>query len=146
MTKAEGSFDILSGDETAYEERDDGAKLTHAWGAQRFSGDITGEGSVHWLMSYGRDKTARYVGLQRITGSLDGREGSFIIAAQRGLRRQVVARDLVGRRGQRDGRARGHHGFGLVRCPGRPSRHVSAGLPTSARAAACGRPLRETTA
>ena len=82
MTKAEGSFDILSGEETTYEERGGGAKLTHAWGAQRFSGDIAGEGSVHWLMAYGSDRTARYVGLQRITGSLDGREGSFIIAAQ----------------------------------------------------------------
>jgi hypothetical protein len=82
MTKAEGSFDILSGDETTYEERGGGAKLTHAWGAQRFSGDIAGEGSIHWLMAYGSDRTAHYVGLQRITGSLDGREGSFIIAAQ----------------------------------------------------------------
>ena len=82
MTKAEGSFDILSGEETTYEERGGGAKLTHAWGAQRFSGDIAGEGSVHWLMAYGSDRTACYVGLQRITGSLDGREGSFIIAAQ----------------------------------------------------------------
>jgi Protein of unknown function (DUF3224) len=81
MTTAAGSFDVLSGEETTYEERAGGARLTHAWGAQRFSGDITGEGSVHWLMSYGGDKTARYVGLQRITGSLAGRQGSFIIAA-----------------------------------------------------------------
>jgi hypothetical protein len=81
MTTAAGSFEILSGEETTYEERDHGAKLTHAWGAQRFSGDITGDGAVHWLMSYGGDKTAHYVGLQRITGSLAGREGSFIIAA-----------------------------------------------------------------
>lgn len=81
MTKAEGSFDILSGEEITYEERGRGAKLTHAWGAQRFSGDIAGEGNVHWLMAYAEDRTASYVGLQRITGSLAGHEGSFIIAA-----------------------------------------------------------------
>jgi hypothetical protein len=81
MTSAAGSFEIVSGEETTYEERSGGARLTHAWGAQRFSGDITGDGSVHWLMSYAADKTAHYVGLQRITGSLVGREGSFIIAA-----------------------------------------------------------------
>ena len=32
-------------------------------------------------MSYGADRTASYVGLQRINGSLAERHGSFIIAA-----------------------------------------------------------------
>ena len=82
MTTAAGSFDILSGEQTTYEERRGGAKLTHAWGGQRFSGDISGDGNVHWLMAYAGDKTAHYVGLQRITGSLAGRDGSFIIAAR----------------------------------------------------------------
>jgi hypothetical protein len=81
MTKATGSFEILSGDEASYEERDGGAKLTHASGDQKFSGDITGDGNVHWLMSYAADKTAHYVGLQRIKGSVGGRTGSFVIEA-----------------------------------------------------------------
>jgi hypothetical protein len=81
MPKATGSFEILSGDEDSYEERDGGAKLTHAWGDQKFSGDIRGDGNVHWLMSYAADKTAHYVGLQRIKGSVGGRTGSFVIEA-----------------------------------------------------------------
>lgn len=81
MTKANGSFQITSFNEDAYEDRGSSAKLTHAWGDQAFSGDIEGEGAVHWLMSYRPDGTARYVGLQRIKGEIGGRKGSFIIEA-----------------------------------------------------------------
>jgi hypothetical protein len=81
MAKAKGSFKISSFNEDTYEDRSEGAKLTHAWGDQTFSGDIEGSGQVHWLMSYRPDKTARYVGLQRIDGQIGGRKGSFIIEA-----------------------------------------------------------------
>jgi hypothetical protein len=52
MPRATGSFQILSGNEDSYEERDGGGKLAHAWGDQAFSGDISGDGNVHWLISY----------------------------------------------------------------------------------------------
>jgi hypothetical protein len=81
MTRATGSFDILSGGEDGYEERDGGAKLSHAWGQQMFSGDIIGDCNIHWLISYSADKTAHMVGLQRIKGSVGGRTGSFVIEA-----------------------------------------------------------------
>jgi hypothetical protein len=81
VTKAKGSFDVLSGDEDTYEEREGGARLAHASGAQAFSGDITGDGSVHWLSSYAADKSAHLVGLQLIKGSVGGRSGSFVIEA-----------------------------------------------------------------
>jgi hypothetical protein len=81
MAKAKGSFQITSFNEDTYEDRGNGAKLTHASGDQAFSGDIEGDGQVHWLMSYRPDKTATYVGLQRIEGEIGGRKGSFIIEA-----------------------------------------------------------------
>ena len=81
MPKATGSFQITSMSEDSYEDRGDGAKLTHSSGDQAFSGDIDGDGQVHWLMSYRPDGTATYVGLQRITGSVGGRRGSFVIDA-----------------------------------------------------------------
>jgi hypothetical protein len=81
MAKAKGSFQITSFNEDTYEDRGEGAKLSHASGDQAFSGDIEGEGAVHWLMSYRADGSARYVGLQRIKGEIGGRKGSFIIEA-----------------------------------------------------------------
>jgi hypothetical protein len=82
MTKAQGSFEVAGGTEDAYDELEGGIKLTHASGTQAFSGDLTGEGAVHWLMLYRDDKTAHFVGLQRITGSVGGRSGSFVASAE----------------------------------------------------------------
>ena len=81
MAKAMGTFEVTSGGEEPYEELDGGIKLTHASGAQRFSGDIAGDGAIHWLMLYRSDKTAQFVGLQRVTGSVGGRRGTFVMAA-----------------------------------------------------------------
>ena len=81
MAKATGTFEVTSGGEEPYEELDGGIKLTHASGTQMFSGDIAGDGAIHWLMLYRTDKTAQFVGLQRITGSVDGRRGAFVLAA-----------------------------------------------------------------
>jgi hypothetical protein len=82
LTTARGSFEVTGGTEDSYDELESGIKLTHASGTQAFSGDISGEGAVHWLMLYRVDKTASFVGLQRITGSVGGRAGSFVASAE----------------------------------------------------------------
>jgi Protein of unknown function (DUF3224) len=74
-----GIFKIEGWDESAYSEEQDGRKLTQASVKQSFSGDIEGEGSVEWLMCYRPDKTADFVGLQRIDGRLGVRSGSFVL-------------------------------------------------------------------
>ena len=81
MTTATGTFEVLSGDETPIEKEADGLKLTHATGTQRFSGAIEGDGSIDWLMCYVKKKGARLVGLQRISGSIDGKTGTVVIDA-----------------------------------------------------------------
>ena len=80
MELARGSFEISIGGEDRYESLGEGA-LAHAWGDQRFSGDIAGDGSIHWLLAYAPDRTARYVGLQRITGTIGGHAGTILIEA-----------------------------------------------------------------
>jgi hypothetical protein len=81
MTSATGTFEVLTGGEEAYREADGEARLTHANGSQRFTGDIDGDGSIEWLMCYLPSGTARMVGLQRIAGSVGGHRGSFLIEA-----------------------------------------------------------------
>ena len=81
MATATGEFRITGGGEDAYDE-EAGLRLTHAYGEQAFSGDIEGIGTVHWLMAYRPDRTARFVGLQRITGTVEGRRGSFVLTAE----------------------------------------------------------------
>jgi hypothetical protein len=81
MTTVRGSFEVTGGDENPIEELEGGLRLTHASGTQRFTGGIDGVGSVDWLMTYRSDRTATFVGMQRISGSVDGRRGSLVIAA-----------------------------------------------------------------
>lgn len=78
MTKAIGEFNIASWDEETYQELEGDAKLTRAVVTQTFSGDLSGTGDVQWLMCHSQDGTARFVGLQRVEGSIEGRSGSFI--------------------------------------------------------------------
>jgi hypothetical protein len=82
MTVARGSFEVTGGTEDPYDELEGGIKLTHASGGQSFRGDIDGEGAVHWLMLYRADKTAHFLGMQRITATIGGLTGSFVASAE----------------------------------------------------------------
>jgi hypothetical protein len=79
MTKLTGEFEITGWDEATYEERDGARKLTRASVGQDLRGDVTGTGQAEWLMSYQDDGTARFVGLQRLEGSIEGRRGSAVV-------------------------------------------------------------------
>jgi len=81
MPTATGTFEILSAEESAYHEADGEARTTHASGTQRFSGEIEGDGTIEWLMCYLPAGGARFVGLQRISGSIGGRKGTLVIDA-----------------------------------------------------------------
>lgn len=79
MPSASGEFTLTSWNEDTVTEWENGGKLTRASVAQDVSGDVTGTASTEWLMCYGADGTARYVGLQRVEGTLAGRDGSFVL-------------------------------------------------------------------
>ena len=79
MAEAKGIFEIKGWDEKTYEELPNGGKLSEAKVTQKFTGDITGDGSVIWLMCYANEKSARFVGMQRVTGTLDDRTGGFVM-------------------------------------------------------------------
>ena len=79
MTKAKGAFELASWNEEQYGDLDDGGKLTRASVTQTFSGDLTGDGAVEWLMCYRGDGTAHFVGLQTVRGAIDDRKGTFVL-------------------------------------------------------------------
>lgn len=60
-----------------------GKALAEADWATRWEGELTAEGRVRCLMIYtGDDQSgAEYVSLERVTGTLAGREGSFVLRA-----------------------------------------------------------------
>ncbi len=76
---ADSRFAIKSWDENPYAEAQDLPKLTRAAVTKTFTGEITGEGHVEYLMMYRSDGSATFVGLERIVGQLAGKAGSFVL-------------------------------------------------------------------
>ena len=79
MTNAAAEFAVASWNEETYLDLEGDAKLTRASVAGSLTGDIVGSSQTEWLMAYGADGTAHYVGLQRVDGSLGGKQGSFVV-------------------------------------------------------------------
>lgn len=77
---ASGTFAIKSWHEEPYDEMDGGPKLVRTSIATTFHGELEGAGDVVYLMSVADDKTATFVGLERVVGRIDGRSGSFVFS------------------------------------------------------------------
>ena len=76
---ANARFAIKSWDEKPYSEGQDLPKLTRASVSKTYTGDISGEGQVEYLMMYRSNGSATFLGLERIVGRLAGKTGSFVL-------------------------------------------------------------------
>jgi hypothetical protein len=79
-TAIEATFAVTSWDEGAFDDgSDDRPKLTRATVTKTYSGAIEGTSTTQWLMAYADDGSAAFVGLERIVGTVDGRDGSMVL-------------------------------------------------------------------
>jgi hypothetical protein len=76
---ATATFGLESWDEKAYDEKEGTPKLSRISSTKSYKGDIVGGGKLEYLMMYRADGTASFVGLERVTGSVGGRSGSFVL-------------------------------------------------------------------
>ena len=76
---AHARFAIKSWEEKPYSEGAGLPKMTRATVTKSFTGDITGDSQVEYVMVYRSDGTAAFVGLERITGRIGTRTGSFVL-------------------------------------------------------------------
>ena len=72
-------FEITSWDERPFDDGSGVARLTEALVARKYTGDIEGTSTTKWLMAYAPDKTAAFVGLERIKGAVSGKHGSLVL-------------------------------------------------------------------
>jgi hypothetical protein len=79
MKTANARFALKGWDEKPYSEGEGLPKLTRAAVTKTFTGDLTGEGHVEYLMMYRSDGTASFVGFERVVGSVAGKAGSFVL-------------------------------------------------------------------
>ena len=79
MTELEGTLTTVSWEEERYDAAPGQPKFTHARVVHELAGAITGEASMCYLMVYRPDESASFVGLATVTGTVEGRNGSFVM-------------------------------------------------------------------
>jgi hypothetical protein len=90
----EARFEIASWDETPFEGGDEATKLTEALVAKRYEGDIQGTSTTKWLMAYSPDKSALFVGIEHITGTVGGKKGGIVLLHDGEYRDGVASAEL----------------------------------------------------
>jgi len=76
---ANARFAIQGWDEKPYDERPGVPKLTRASVRKTYTGDLSGDAQVEYLMMYRADGSATFVGLERVVGRIGGKAGSFVL-------------------------------------------------------------------
>jgi hypothetical protein len=71
-------FQVKSWDEQPYGEVEGLPKLTRVSATYSYEGDIEGNGAVEFLMMYREDGSASFSGMERVTGRIGDRAGTFV--------------------------------------------------------------------
>jgi hypothetical protein len=78
-TRATGKIDVHTYEPETYEDSGGGTDLVEIHVTEAFQGDIEGEGVVRFLQAVRADGSASFVGIERVTGSVGGRSGTFLL-------------------------------------------------------------------
>lgn len=90
----EATFQIASWDETPFEDGDEATKLTEALVTKRYEGDIKGTSTTKWLLAYAPDKSALFVGIEHITGTIAGATGGLVLLHDGSYRDGIAGGDV----------------------------------------------------
>ena len=92
-THATGRIEVKTYEPQTYEEVDGGPDLVEIHVTETFGGDIEGEGVVRFLQAVREDGSASFVGVERVTGSVGGRKGTFLLQDEGTLEGSIVKGD-----------------------------------------------------
>ncbi len=79
MPTANCEFKITGWDEEAFSKGDGLPTLKRAKVSKGYTGDLSGEGQLEYLMTYLNEREAVFCGYERFTGSLGEKQGTFVI-------------------------------------------------------------------
>ena len=78
-TRANAVITVQTYEPAAYDEQAEGPALSRIHVVESFSGDIEGNGVVEFLQAARADGSASFVGIERVTGTVAGRSGTFLL-------------------------------------------------------------------
>ena len=114
-TRANAVITVHEYQPSAYDEPDEGPVLTRIHVEESFTGDISGDGVVEFLQADRGDGPASFVGIERITGQLAGRRGTFLLQDAGTVQDQIVSGDWFVIPGSGTGELAGLRGEGGFR-------------------------------
>jgi Protein of unknown function (DUF3224) len=76
---ATGRIEVGSYEPKPYEQPSNGPALVEIRVREKFVGDIEGEGVVRFLQAQRQDGSASFVGIERVSGRIGGRDGTFLL-------------------------------------------------------------------
>lgn len=78
-TNATAKIKVHTYEPETYEDSGGGTDLVEIHVTEAFHGDIEGQGVVRFLQAIRPDGSASFVGIERVTGSVGGRGGTFLL-------------------------------------------------------------------
>lgn len=78
-TSATAKIKVASYEPQTYEDSAGGTDLVEIHVTETFQGDIEGQGVVRFLQAMRPDGSASFCGIERVTGSVGGRTGTFLL-------------------------------------------------------------------
>jgi len=78
-TRANALITVHKYEPAGYDEPAQGPALTRIHVEESFSGDIAGHGAVEFLQAAHADGSASFVGIERVSGRVADREGTFLL-------------------------------------------------------------------
>ncbi len=78
-TTAKATITVQKYEPVEYGKPAEGSVLTKIHVEETFNGDIDGNGVVEFLQAARSDGSASFVGIERVTGKLAGKQGTFLL-------------------------------------------------------------------
>jgi hypothetical protein len=90
-TRATAVITVRQYEPKVYHQPDEGPALSRIHVEETFEGDISGGGVVEFLQAAHADGSASFVGMERVTGAVGGREGTFLLQDRGTVEDNVVS-------------------------------------------------------
>lgn len=114
-TRANAVITVHKYEPAPYEEPAEGPVLTRIHVEESFSGDIAGDGVVEFLQAARADGSASFVGIERVTGAVAGRNGTFLLQDAGTVQDNIVSGEWFVIPGSGTGKLAGLRGTGGFR-------------------------------
>jgi Protein of unknown function (DUF3224) len=90
-----GTFKVISWDENPTQEINEESKITRATVKQTYTGDVTGESTVHYTMYYPSQTISMFIGIEHFNGKIGDKSGELVLEHKGEFEEGVAKSDFI---------------------------------------------------